>query len=397
MKFFHYTISFYWKCQLIGWTLYALIPIIFLLSSDGFTPIIFLLGNMGRKLVVGSPVGIGSNADLINTYLLSIILKVIFLGLLISHLMRWVIIKLNILILSFSRQILSFLILSSFFSLLFLLSLNLSVDPAYILGRMRHSFNEVLTQGVIFCGAFMIWNLIYFLYHFVKRIREEEQTKVAMKIQILELEAKALRAQMNPHFVFNSLNSIKTLINRNENDIAAHYLTTFSKLIRTLFQNSTKREVSLFDELQTCRHYTQLEKMRFGEKLEFVFNVDESLDLKDIQVPALILQPIIENAIWHGLMPKETNGKVTVTVRAIKGAVECIIDDDGIGRELSKYYKAQYESTHESKGIGLTQSRLELDKVLNEREESILIIDKISQEGKPTGTRVIITFNENRN
>ena len=233
----------------------------------------------------------------------------------------------------------------------------------------------------------------YFIRKNIERIRRKEQLKSLHEKELLELEAKALRAQMNPHFIFNSLNSIKSLINKNENDKAAGYLTTFSKLIRTLFQNSDKREVSLFEEIETCKLYTQLERMRFGDKIEFIFNVDETIDLKDIKVPALILQPFIENAIWHGLIPKETGGNITVTVKQNNGTVECIIDDDGIGRELSKQYKVQYEATHQSKGIGLTQSRLELDKILNEREDSILIIDK-KNEDIAEGTKVIITFGE---
>ncbi|MBN8786052.1 MAG: histidine kinase [Terrimonas sp.] len=95
---------------------------------------------------------------------------------------------------------------------------------------------------------------------------------------------------MNPHFVFNSLNSIKSIIDKNENEKAVNYLTTFLKLIRTLFQNSGKREISLYEELETCRLYATLEIMRFGDKLKVVFDIDESLDLKDIKVPALILQ-----------------------------------------------------------------------------------------------------------
>jgi len=214
---------------------------------------------------------------------------------------------------------------------------------------------------------------------------------------LLELEAKALRAQMNPHFIFNSLNSIKSLINKNENDIAANYLTTFSKLIRTLFQNSDKREVSLFEEIETCKLYTQLERMRFGNKIEFIFNVDQSIDLKDIKVPALILQPLIENAIWHGLVPKETGGRVVFSIKKTNGTVECIIDDDGIGRELSGQYKAQYKATHQSKGIGMTQARLDLDTLLSEREDTIRIIDKKNSIGIAEGTKVIITFKENGN
>ena len=137
--------------------------------------------------------------------------------------------------------------------------------------------------------------------------------------------------------------------------------------------------------------------MRFGDKVEFIFDVDETIDLKDFKVPALILQPFIENAIWHGLMPKETGGKVIISIKKIEGAVQCIIDDNGIGREQSKRSKPPYETTHQSKGIGLTQSRLELDKLLNEREDAISIIDKENENGNPKGTKVIISFKENRN
>ena len=246
----------------------------------------------------------------------------------------------------------------------------------------------------VFCILLTLGAGFYFYRKRILDIKKKEQQKTQHEKELLELEAKALRAQMNPHFIFNSMNSIKSLINKNENDAAASYLTTFSKLIRTLFQNSDKREVSLYEELETCKLYAQLEKMRFGDKVEFVFDIDPSLDLKDIKVPALIIQPFIENAIWHGLVPKETGGKVTVVVQRTNDAVECIIDDNGIGRELSKQYKAQYEATHESKGIGLTQSRLEMDKLLNEREDSIQIIDKKNENGVVAGTTIILTFKE---
>ena len=126
-----------------------------------------------------------------------------------------------------------------------------------------------------------------------------------MKKKMLELESKALRAQMNPHFIFNCLNSIKALVQKKDEDKAITYLTTFSKLIRTIFQNSDKREITLYDEMETCRLYTQLESMRFGNKFNYSFAVDNTIDLKSVMVPALIIQPFIENAIWHGIMPKE--------------------------------------------------------------------------------------------
>jgi len=249
----------------------------------------------------------------------------------------------------------------------------------------------------ILAGLVLVSLAFFFIRWRIALVRKKEQQKSLHEKELLELEAKALRAQMNPHFIFNSMNSIKSLINKNENDKAANYLTTFSKLIRTLFQNSDKREVSLYEELETCKFYTQLEKMRFGDKVEFVFDVDESVDVKDIKIPALILQPFIENAIWHGLIPKETGGKVTISVRRYHGTIQCIIEDNGIGREQSKQFKPQYEATYQSKGIGLTQSRLELDKLLNEREDAIFITDKVDKNGQSEGTKVIISFKENGN
>jgi tetratricopeptide (TPR) repeat protein/anti-sigma regulatory factor (Ser/Thr protein kinase) len=253
---------------------------------------------------------------------------------------------------------------------------------------------------IVLIISFLVWTRIRQLRMEHKMIMEQKETeklKAKYEKDLIRLEAKALRAQMNPHFIFNCLNSIKSLINKNENDRAAVYLITFSKLIRTLFQNADKREVSLFEELETCKLYTQLEKLRFDDKVEFVFDEDKNIDLKDIKLPALILQPFIENAIWHGLVTKDDGGKVIISIKERDGAVECIIDDNGIGRELSQQYKAQYESTRQSKGIGLTQSRLELDKVLNDREDSFQIIDKINEAGVAEGTKVIITFKENRN
>ena len=172
-------------------------------------------------------------------------------------------------------------------------------------------------------------------------------------------------------------------------------MTTFSKLLRTILQNSDKREITLYDELETCKLYLQLEAMRFGDKFRYQFNMDPSTDLKSIQVPALIIQPFIENAVWHGIMPKKEGGTVTISVEETDHAVSCVIDDDGIGRETSK--KNEFKtglSAHQSKGIHLTQSRLTLDSQLNERNATVEIIDKSNGQGKATGTKVILTFNE---
>ncbi len=241
--------------------------------------------------------------------------------------------------------------------------------------------------------------LIFAIYAIIKVrvgiVRRSEQSKSRHEKELLELEAKALRAQMNPHFIFNCMNSIKSLMQKNDQDKAVTYHTTFSKLIRTIFQNSDKREITLFDETETCRLYTQLESMRFGKKFFWHFNIDETLDLKSIQVPALIIQPFIENAIWHGIMPKEEGGTLTVTVTKNQDAISCIIDDDGIGRETSMQNKFKGEpSGHQSKGVQLTQSRLDLNNTLNQGNASVEIIDKKDVGGKSTGTKIVLTFME---
>jgi anti-sigma regulatory factor (Ser/Thr protein kinase) len=226
----------------------------------------------------------------------------------------------------------------------------------------------------------------------LKSIRKKELLRAKHQTELVELEATALRAQMNPHFIFNCLNSIKALIQKKQNDTAADYLTTFSKLIRILFQNADKREVSLYEELETCKLYTELEALRFGNKILFEFGVDEAIDVKDIFVPALIVQPFIENAIWHGLVPKEEGGRVTVSVQQENGSILCVIDDEGIGRELSKQYKSNYPMAHESKGMALSRSRLALDRIINHREDSIEVIDKKDGDNNSKGTTVILSF-----
>jgi sensor histidine kinase YesM len=224
-----------------------------------------------------------------------------------------------------------------------------------------------------------------------KMVLEAEMQKAKHEKELLELEARALRAQMNPHFIFNCMNSIKALIQNDEKQEAIDYLVIFSKLLRTLFNNSDKRQITLFDELETCKLYTQLEAMRLHGKLDYSFYVAENLDVKSVMVPALIIQPFIENAIWHGIVPKE-KGMVSVQVTGDNDKIVCAVDDDGIGRELSKRNKPTSSMTHQSKGINLSQARLALEKSLSEKNASVSIIDKLDNGGTG-GTKVIIEFN----
>ncbi len=226
-----------------------------------------------------------------------------------------------------------------------------------------------------------------------KLLIAEKQRSVQEK-ELLELESRALRAQMNPHFIFNCLNSIKSLIQDHEEEKSVTYLTTFSKLIRTLFNNADKKEISLYDEIETCKLYLQLEAMRFDTKFSYAVNIDDSIDLKSVQVPALIIQPFIENAIWHGIVPKGKEGNVELSVSKKNGSIEIIVDDNGIGRVASKQNKSASSLAHQSKGLNLTQLRLELDNLLRQRNAKLETIDKKDETGFACGTKVIITINE---
>lgn len=358
-------ISTYWKCQLIGWGAWFLFDYL-----------------------------------LLRLPFMTSLLASIF-GLAVTHFLRYLIKQFKIFTKTTVTQIVYLLLLNSilaFFGTWFLVWV-LDVTGVLYKNLPPNSFRPPF-WGEVFWGyhqalsAGTAWTAIYFAVHYIRDLKKTEQEKNDLRISLAESETMALRAQMNPQFIFNGMNSIRSLVTKNENDKAAHYLTTFSKLIRTLFQNADKRKVSLFEEVETCKLYTQLEKMNGANEVEFIFNVEETIDLKDFKVPALAIQSTIEKAIWYGLTPENTERRIVISVTENDGGVQCIIDDNGVSRELSKQYKMQYEANRHSKGIGLTQTRVDLDKLLNEREDSITIIDQKNDSG---GTKVIISIKENRN
>jgi len=225
----------------------------------------------------------------------------------------------------------------------------------------------------------------------IRSIHKKQRQRLAYEREAMELEAKALRAQMNPHFIFNCLNSIKALIVEGHAQRTVAYLTSFSKLIRN--QLTATREISLYEELKTCRLYLQLESLRFGDKITYEFSIAEGIDLHGISVPALIIQPFIENAIIHGILPKEQGGRIAVSLEQRQGGVLCRIDDDGVGRP-AQITGTRRQATHDSRGMQLAEERLDLYNKLNSNGGShITIIDKKDRIGLPEGTQVVIFFN----
>jgi sensor histidine kinase YesM len=227
-----------------------------------------------------------------------------------------------------------------------------------------------------------------------RNIREEEnllQVATAFEKKIAETEMTALRAQMNPHFIFNCLNSIKLYTLENDSQTASEYLTIFSQLIRLVLENSRSEKVTLQKELETLRLYIELEAMRFKDKVNYQINVTPEVDLQYIEIPPLLLQPYVENAIWHGLMHKKTGGNLSVNVS--QPAENCLvieITDDGVGRELAAEYKSKSATRQKSFGLKMTSERIEIINQLYKIEADVRIIDLKDGKNRPTGTKVII-------
>jgi len=211
--------------------------------------------------------------------------------------------------------------------------------------------------------------------------------------KIGEMRLMALRSVMNPHFIFNALNSIQYFIAKNDRQNAINYLSTFSKLIRGILTHSVQDKISLADELNLLTHYVNLEMVRFENKFEFKLAVDQELDAEGTEIPSLLIQPYVENAILHGLYNKTEKGLLTISVRRDNDAVLFEVEDNGVGRKESQRLREQNFPKHKSMGTILTEERL---KLINENENvSFQVEDLYDTTAQPAGTRVRIWVKQN--
>jgi LytS/YehU family sensor histidine kinase len=210
--------------------------------------------------------------------------------------------------------------------------------------------------------------------------------------KIAELELTALRAQMNPHFMFNSLNSIRNFILQSEPREAAEYLSRFAHLIRMILQNSREKIISLKEEIDALLLYIDLEKLRFEISFKFNCIIDENVDTEDVQIPPMILQPYVENAIWHGLMHKEEPGHLILEISRRNSSTVCIIDDDGVGRAAAQRLKSNSATRYKSMGLGITKDRIAIHNRMNELGIKVDIEDKTDEQDQAEGTRIIISI-----
>ena len=214
----------------------------------------------------------------------------------------------------------------------------------------------------------------------------------ATQAQLIQKEKLvARRAQMNPHFIFNCLNSIKLYATENQPDKAAEYLTTFSRLIRRVLENSRSERVSLENELEALRLYIELEAMRFKNKLRYEIHVEAGIDAGFVEIPPLLLQPYVENAIWHGLMHKPEGGTVSVRVeQPAENQLRITIADDGVGRAKAAELKSKSATRHKSFGMQVTGERIALINQLYQSQTQVKVHDLVDAEGHPAGTEVVL-------
>jgi tetratricopeptide (TPR) repeat protein len=204
------------------------------------------------------------------------------------------------------------------------------------------------------------------------------------------LALKSLRSQMNPHFIYNSLNSVNNYISKSDEKSANKFLSDFSRLMRAVMDNSKHDFVPLSSEIQILDVYLKLEQSRFSDKFDYQFNIDPDLETEQYQVPPMLIQPFIENAIWHGLRYRSDKGMLTVNLSKEKSSVKVTIEDNGIGRKKSEELKTKNQKEHASTGLKNIETRISIINQLYRAKIGLSITDLDSHS--ETGTRVILTI-----
>jgi tetratricopeptide (TPR) repeat protein len=231
-------------------------------------------------------------------------------------------------------------------------------------------------------GLLIISTLGFILYR-RRRDALEQRKEAEFKALVADTELKALRSQMNPHFIFNSLNSIGDYILKNDNQSAQEYLMKFAKLMRTVLENSEFKEIPLSEELAFIELYLQVETKRLPGKFSFVIHVENGLDTENILVPPLLFQPFIENSIWHGFKEKESQGILVIDFKRKDDMLLCCVDDDGQGR-----INNNTGSGNKSLGIAITENRIQIMNKQKNANGQLLILPKPNN----TGTRVEVSL-----
>ena len=261
------------------------------------------------------------------------------------------------------------------------LSMDVSILPRW--------YQQWWSRGILLLAGLLL--VLVGLRYIIRRIKQAEKRKTEYNRRIAELEAKALTNQMNPHFIFNSLNSVQHLILEKEEKQALNFLADFATLMRQMLNNSRKSYISLEEEIAFLTRYLELEKIRFAHSFTYRFIMEDALKEYTIYIPPMIIQPIVENAIKHGLAPKNISGYLEIRLEMVDDLLYCSVDDDGIGWDKSNSIKSSRLIKHESTALSVIKERLQIIKSFNGSVGKLEIIDKFkSGFGNKEGTLVEI-------
>lgn len=252
-----------------------------------------------------------------------------------------------------------------------------NADKKETLAKAEIGKQKVIRNAIVTVSLIVLIAGVFLFLGFRKRQKiKAEQKEILLKAEISETELKALRAQMNPHFIFNALNSIADYINKNDARSADYYLGKFAKLMRGILENSEEKEISLSEELKMLEFYMDLESLRFKNKFNYEVKIADDINPENTLIPPMILQPFVENSILHGLAKKENDGKITIHIDKTEDLLKCTIEDNGIGR------KNPNENLNKSYGVKLTRERIALFDKSKNSDSGVFYTDL------ETGTRV---------
>lgn len=275
-------------------------------------------------------------------------------------------------------------------------SKNTYSNPAKISFKIKEPF--WLTLPFILGGLLILIALLFTLwrkreksinqkFELEKKNIQAERDRANVERQMIELEQKALRMQMNPHFIFNALNTIKGYYSEGNDEKAGDYISNFSSLLRKLLEN-TEQTIPLSTEIEMLQLYVDLTKIRYKNAFEYKIEVEKAINPNEVSIPTLLLQPMVENAIIHGLSPKKSNGLLIISFQKKSKFLVCIVTDNGIGRKAAA--EKQKHRQHESKAIEITLERLSLIENETESKSTFNITDHYDENHNPSGTTVTI-------
>ena len=331
-------ISKYWICQFIGW---------------------------GASLAISTFFYLTLSVRQVDNFFLLILISVL-LGMLITHIMRMVIREYKVLERPLQTQIIAFIILTLVFAVLYACA-DVAVEKVLNLrdigGPKISLANEIARTAINNFFLLFIWNLIYYTYHFIERNRRQEVDTLKLQSVVKELELKTIKSHINPHFIFNALNSIRAMVDENPSR-ARTAITELSNILRSSMQAEKLETVPLERELNIVKDYLALEKMRFEERLTIEMDIDE--DTLGQPIPPMMLQTLVENAIKHGISKRINGGKITVTSDFVNdhhelvvqnsGQLDANVNDEGFGVKSTQYrlnLLYQGKATFEIKNVNL--------------------------------------------